>query len=282
MKILLIGGTSAIGTALNKCLSEKNDVVVTGRSSGDIHLNLENWYSPPFIAGKFDAVIHLAADFGGDTDFDFRRTELINSVGTLIACSIAKQVGAKHFVLLSSLSATYDHHSPYYDIYSLSKKHGEETAQLYCTTRGIDLTILRPSQIYDDLGHCRNHQKILYMMYDFAEQNKEIEIYGTNDALRNYIHLADLIRVVESVIEQGCFGKFIVAHPESVRLTEMANKAFAAFDREVKLVFLREKPSLLDLPEIIDYEIYQRIDYFPRITIDEGFRRIRFIKEASK
>jgi len=150
VRILIIGSTSVIGKALAVRLAHLGEVRLAGRREADILFDLAEWRELPESGELFDVVMHVAADFGGSTDDDYIRAELVNAVGTLSACKLAHRTRAKHFIFLSSISATYQASDPHYGIYALTKRHAEEVAQFFCSERNVALTILRPTQVYDD------------------------------------------------------------------------------------------------------------------------------------
>jgi len=281
MRILIVGSTSAIGMALAARFERFAEVRLAGRQDADILLDLSQWGKLPEPGESFDVVVHTAADFGGGKDDEFIKAELVNAVGTLAVCRLARHVHAKHIVLLSSISATYQLGDPYYGIYSLSKRHSEETAQFFCSERNIALTILRPTQIYDDAGICRRHQALLYFMADRAQAGENISLYGSNDALRNFLHLDDFAEICSRVVRDRRAGVFTCAHPQSIRLSEVADAAFSAFGRGGQVQFMPENPDLADLPATEDYSLYDSIDYWPTISISEGFKRIRNFRESN-
>ncbi len=262
-------------------MSQATAVKSAGRREANIPLDLSAWNFQVKTDEVFDVVIHIAADFGGNNDADYARAEMVNSVGTLSACSLASQVQAKHFVLISSIFATYSPQDPYYGIYSLSKRHSEEVAQFYCSERKLDLTILRPSQVYDDAELCRPHQEFLYRIADKAEAGKPVELFGSHDARRNYIHLSDLIECINRVIHQRLTGVFTCANPQSVTLSEMAHAAYRAFGTAHlgQVVFLKDRQDLLDLPPLNEFELYSKIQFRPGIGIEEGYKRIQLHRE---
>ena len=262
-----------------RLVAQNNEVRLAGRREADISFDLTDWENRPAPDETFDVVVHIAADFGGATDKDFVRAELVNTVGTLSACSLAHRVNAKHFILLSSISATYSTADPYFGIYALSKRHGEEAAQLFCAERNIDLTILRPSQVYDDAGFCRPHQEFLYLIADKAQNGQSVEIYGTHDARRNYIHLSDLTETIARVAEQRQVGIFACIHPHYVHLSEMANAAYCAFGTAGQIMFLTDKSDLVDLPRTDDFELYPKINFWPGIDIKDAYKRIKAERE---
>lgn len=279
MKILIIGSSSTIGRAIATRFRPYGEAKLAGRRGADFQLDIADCVRQPDIDDVFDAVIHVAADFGGVSNDDLVRAELVNAVGTLSVCRLAQHVRAKHLVLLSTVSATYQPEDPYYDIYALSKRHGEEVAIFFCTERRLPLTILRPLQVYDAAGGCRKHQKLLYAMADCAQVGHDIHIYGTHDARRNYIYLNDLAEICCRVVLGRHTGVFTCAHPQPVRLSEMANAAFETFGKGGAVKFIKDKPSLSDLPLVDDYSLYRQIQFWPTVNINDGFRRIKHHRE---
>jgi dTDP-4-dehydrorhamnose reductase len=65
MRILLIGGTSSLASALKPLLAEFAEVITGGRSGCDVSLDLEGPVLAINIAHGFDVVINCAAQFGG-------------------------------------------------------------------------------------------------------------------------------------------------------------------------------------------------------------------------
>ena len=282
MKVLIVGSTSVVGKALKDCLTLQGlEVKLAGRREADIKFDLAIWDEQPNLDESFDVVVHVAADFGGNSNEDFIRAELVNSVGTLSSCSLAQHVQAKHFVLLSTMFSTYRAGDPYYGVYSLSKRHSEEAAIFFCEERNLPLTILKPSQIYDDEGLCRRHQAFFYLVADRAQAGQDIELFGNNDARRNYINLSDFSEILLRVVQKRKTGEFLCLHPDYVRISEMAIAAYAAFGTRGMVRHVRDRPSLADLPEIFDDTLYRGIDFRPRIDIREGYKRIKIFREKN-
>lgn len=280
MKSLVIGSTSVIGKAVAQALSRYGQVKMAGRREADIGFDLSNPV-PDACDERFDIVVLAAADFGGRQPDDLIRAERVNSVGTLAACRLAEHCGARHFILLSSRSACDRPTDPYFGIYSLSKRHAEEVASLYCQERGMALSILRISQVYDDGEQCRLHQPLLYAIADKAQAGQTVELYGSNDARRNYLHLSDLAEVCARLAEKGVTGLYNCGHPESPRLSEIAQAAFEAFGQPSAVRFLPEKSDIPDLPPFdLAHELYERIGFIPRIDVRRGFELMRAHRES--
>ncbi len=94
MKILIIGGNGTIGRKVNERLSQKHEVIVAGRSSGDVQVDFSNADSidKMFAAvGNVDAIVCTAGDAKWDkfdhlTEEDFYigiKSKLMGQVNTV-------------------------------------------------------------------------------------------------------------------------------------------------------------------------------------------------------
>ena len=114
MKILIIGGTSSLGTALKNAFQESDEVITAGRKNCDISIDLRDPVEKIVFPNDIDVVIHTAAHFGGKEAAEIIECENINVVGTLKLCRAAVQANVKHFVLISSMSACVKQGSEYF------------------------------------------------------------------------------------------------------------------------------------------------------------------------
>ena len=79
MKILIIGGNGTIGKKVTKRLSEKHEVIVAGRNSGDVQVDFSDAASIKNMfnqLGKLDSIVAIAGDakwdkFDNLTEDDF-------------------------------------------------------------------------------------------------------------------------------------------------------------------------------------------------------------------
>ena len=247
---LIVGSTSVIGGAIASELKALGQVRTAGRRNADIAFDLTQ---PDFraAAGKtFDVAVFVAADFGGSTDEDFTRATEVNVVGALAACRLASAVGVAHFVLISSISATYVPGDSYFGIYSLTKRLAEDVVAFYCQQRNITLTILRPTAIYDAEGRCRAHQGLLYGIVDCARVGSDFIINGSADPQRNYLFVTDFARIVRRVIETARAGTYACTHLDSLSIAEIAKLAFAVFGTDGRVVFDGSKSDIPSIPPL--------------------------------
>lgn len=274
MKILIVGGTSSLALALKPVLSEFAEVITAGRTGCDVYLDLSDPVEKMVLPKSIDVVINTAANFGGGDYENIYLAEKINVLGTLKLCQICLTAKVQHFIHISSTSAYLGTTSDYYGIYAVSKRQSDEVAQLFCSSFKLPCTILRPSQLYGNEDTFRKHQPFLYTAIDNAEKNKDITIYGNNDALRNYIHIDDFTKLISLVIENRVEGLYSCTNYIDVSLSKIANYAIAAFSSASRLIYLKDMGNIQD--NIFPYSdsLYNKVNYFPLIFIKEGVKRI--------
>ena len=257
-----------------------NTVVTLGRKGNDIRLELDDLTGNFELPTDFDVLIHTAAGFGVRNDQEILSTESVNVLGTLRLCQAAVKAKTKHFIFISSIYSSVSKQSNHYNFYSLSKKHAEEVASLYCGLHKLPLTILRPSPLYGNSCGFKIHQPFFYSMIEKASQGSDILLYGKNDPLRNYLHIDDLVEIIERVMVQKVFGIYSCANTNDVTYSQIAQAAFTAFNKTGKVYFDRDKPDIPDSIFEKDFSLYESINYFPVISIHEGMLRIAKSKKS--
>lgn len=282
MKILIVGGTSSLASALKPVLSEFAEVVTAGRSGCDVHLDLSEPIKQIELPEGIDVVINTAAGSGGKSFEDMFQTESINALGVLKLCRACTEARVGQLVLISSIFACLDSSSRFYSIYSLSKRHSDELAQLYSSTFGLPLTILRPSQFYGVGEAQRKHQPFLSTIIDKAERGEDILIYGSNDALRNFIHVEDVARIVALVIQRRVEGTYACSNPKNVSYFEIAAAAIEAFGSGSAIRFVNEQPDIADNIFDPDDTLFRLIDYYPQISISQGMKMEAAYRNGNK
>ncbi len=107
-------------------------------------------------------------------------------------------------------------------------------------------------------------------MADKAEKGENIMLYGNNDALRNFIHVDDLVAIIAFVIRNKVEGNYSCMYPEDLTYSQIANAAITAFKSKSKVSFVKDKPDIPDNIFDKDYSLYDKIHFYPKITIEKG------------
>jgi nucleoside-diphosphate-sugar epimerase len=282
MRILIVGGTSSLAQALKPVLSEFAEVITAGRAGCDVPLDLSDPEEKIELPKDIDVVINTVAHFGGRSFEEMLQAESVNVLGVLKLCQSCTKAQIKQLVLISSVFACFNKNSSFYSIYSLSKKHSDEVAQLYSSMFGLPLTILRPSQFYGVGEASRKHQPFLSMIINKAANDEDILIYGSNDALRNFIHVEDVAKIIALAIRRKIEGTYVCMNTENVSYSEVATAAIEAFESKSTIRFIKDQP---DIPSNIfepDDSLFRLIDYYPQISILRGMKKEAAYRKSAR
>jgi nucleoside-diphosphate-sugar epimerase len=281
MKVLVVGNTSVLGMRIGLELSRCHDVKTAGRNgSSDVFFDLRTGPGPDVPVG-LDAIVHCAASFQGDTLAEMIENEELNSVGALRVAKLAQVTECKHLIYVSTISVLDHPDNGYFGSYALSKRHAQESLQLWCRKADIAFTALLPSQVYDETGKARKHQPLLYHIVDRARFAENVSLFGTADPLRNYLYVGDLATAVEHVISRGTQGIFPCLAPDSHPISDVARIAFEVFGTKGQITRL---PDCRDIPKIHipnDDSLFDATGYRPTTELRQGLTKIRDYVAAS-
>lgn len=273
MRILVVGANSSLARALIPVLRVFAEVLTAGRSGCDIEMDIGAGIDAATIPPSIDVLINAAASFASDTADHIASTEQVNALGTLRLCEICVAAGIPRILQISSIFTDLPAHSPFYSIYSLSKRHADELAQLYCTRTGLSLTIIRPSQLYGTGPAYRKHQPFFYTLIDRVAEHRDVTIYGSHDARRNFIHVEDVAHIIALAIKQGVTGNYACTQLQALRFSDIIRAAATAFSSPSTMVFLPEKADVPDNICDVDETLFRLLDYYPKISIEMGMKK---------
>lgn len=274
-RVLVIGNTSVLGLALTRALATDMTVTLAGRNNSKMAIDLGQNLHSAILNTRYDTVVNVAAYFGTQQPHEMLEAVRVNAFGALNVCVLAQAVRARHIIQISSVSASYEPQNSHFDAYALTKRQGDELCQLFCTNHLIPLTVLRPTQLYDETGAARKHQRMFYHMLDQASAGRDITIFGRRDPSRNYMFMADFVEVCRRVIETGVTGTFSVAHPRAHRLSEIAALAYKCFGTSGNILFDHDRSDLDDIEAQMDAGLADAIGYVPATSLAEGIEHFR-------
>ncbi|MCD6211864.1 MAG: SDR family oxidoreductase [Sulfurovum sp.] len=263
--ILITGNRGFIGSYIEKTLSDHYNTIGLSRADGS---DITDYHSLKKSESKIDVIIHTAAIASDDYETSFQT----NVVGTLNLCKYAKENGIKRFILISTIFALEENDNGYFNSYGKTKKTSEEVATAYCKENGIDLTILRLAQVYDDARLGQSGQAMLYYFIDTIQTQDQITLFGRRNPLRNYIHIDYLCSVIEEVLTEKKVGTWNITEEKSHTITEIAYIIFDVLQKQPNISYLTEKPNI---PSVhIPYEDRYNSDTLSSIPLIDGIKRI--------
>jgi dTDP-glucose 4,6-dehydratase len=230
MKILITGGAGFIGSNfIRHLLTSRPEHTVINLDKLTYAGNLENLRdiehlpSYTFIRGdicdkklieaiEFDAIIHFAAESHVDRSildsFPFLQTNVIGTQNLLEAArkrncrmlhvSTDEVYGSVEEGLFTEMSPIRPN-SPY----AASKASSDLLVRAYHETYGMDLLITRCSNNY---GPYQFPEKLIPLVISHALQRKMIPVYGDGRNVRDWIHVLDHNRAVDTVFHRAKAG----------------------------------------------------------------------------
>ncbi|MCK5595232.1 dTDP-glucose 4,6-dehydratase [bacterium] len=164
---------------------------------------------------KIDIIINFAAESHVDKSIinssEFMRTNILG-VQTLL--DAAKQVGIKRFIQISTDEVYGDLPDDGYfteetplapnSPYAASKASADMLVRAYYHTYQLPVIITRCSNNY---GPYQFPEKLIPLMIANALQSKTLPIYGDGTNVRDWIHVIDHSRAIDSVMQRGEMGE---------------------------------------------------------------------------
>lgn len=268
MKVMVVGGTSTVSKYLLPKLEEFCHVITLGRTQCDIYCDIAqletNWVIP---SNNIDVVIHLASAFGDGNIENIIDTEITNVIGTAKMLNVAIKHGVKHYIYVSSIFSELPEDSPFYSAYSMSKKHSEDICLKIAEMSDMNLTILKPSQLFSKNEDCKKHQPFLYNIVESIANHQPVTLFGNTSPKRNYLSIEEFAHILSLTLKHGVYGTYQCQYPDNVSYLDIVNQAISDFDSHSKIIHDTERNNIPN--NIFDYNdsLYSAINYYPKESL---------------
>src|SRR5881392_1332837 len=272
MKALITGGAGFIGSHLAELLLEQAwevfvlDDLSTGsernvahlRERRDFHLVVDSVLKSSVVnelVHRCDVVYHLAAAVGVRLIVEEPVHTLVTNIqGTENVLDHCNRFGKR--VLVASTSEVYgDRREPEALTEDSKRNYGPTTARRWAYAeskaldeflalalheeRGLDCVIAR---LFNTVGARQSGQygMVIPRMVERALAGEPIEIHGDGTQTRCFCHVADAIRALHGLLEDGgTSGEiFNVGSTESIRIRDLAERIRAATRSDSELLFV--------------------------------------------
>jgi len=295
MKILVTGGAGFIGSHVVEALLARGEAVTVLDDFNDFYdpaLKRRNVAGFPQViegdirgklpAGKFDAIIHLAARAGVRPSLAQPRLYSdVNIAGTQNLLEFARESGIRKFVFASSSSVygvnqkiPFSEDDPIFkpiSPYAATKLAGEALCHVYHHLYGLDIVCLRFFTVYGprqrpDLAIRKFTQAIL--------AGQPIDVFGDGSTRRDYTHIEDILQGVLAALDRKLGYEVInLGESRTVELRELISLIEKATGKSAKLNRQPLQPG--DVPvTFADIARARRLlDYNPRVPIEDGIAR---------
>ena len=156
-----------------------------------------------------DVVVHLAARINVDDSITSPERYLdVNVGGTLNVLEAVRQVGARLIYASSCEVYGYADRSPVteetemrpHSPYAASKAAADRMCFAYHKSYSLDVTILRPCNIYGDRQRRGRGGAVIPIFASLAAGGQPLRLFGSGAQTREYMHVSDLVDVYELVL----------------------------------------------------------------------------------
>jgi dTDP-glucose 4,6-dehydratase len=303
MKIFVTGGAGFIGSNFIRHVIESNgDYAVVNYDKLTYAANLLNLRTIAenpryrFVKGDIcdaseveaamqgsDALIHFAAESHVDRSI-YEPTPVIetNVTGTFVLLQIARRIGIKRFVHVSTdevygdlpLETFANEKSPLQPSspYSASKAASDLLVLSFVRTYGVPALVTRSSNNY---GPFQFPEKFLPLVITNALLGKPLPLYGDGKQQRDWLHVEDNCRGILAALERGRIGEIYNIGGMAVEenLT-MAKRILRAMGKpETLLAFVRDRPGHDRRYALNSKKAEEELGWKPIISLDEGLKQ---------
>lgn len=168
--------------------------------------------------------------------------------------------------------------------YGITKLAIEKYISMYSRTYGINYCMIRPGNIYGNGSRINSGQGIIGVLSSKALRGEQLEIWGTGENLRDYLHVDDLVSAVLKLMNyEGAHKVFNVSSGTGHSILDIVDRIGRHFGKPMSIVW---KPSReFDVPvNVLDSSrLCIETGWQPRINLDSGIARtIKWLKESQE
>jgi dTDP-glucose 4,6-dehydratase len=300
MRIIITGGAGFQGSHLAEALlSHGHEITIVNTFTEEKLRNIEDFQdrvrvvfgsiTDPVLVEKtlagHDIVFHLAANINVDQSLKDPKSFLdVNVMGTfnileqvrkngmrMIHASTCEVYGDGHDLKDGELldeTAELKPNSPY----AASKAAADRLCYAYYKSYGVNVTIVRPFNIYGERQKSGAFGALIPILVKKAMIGEALTIFGDGSATRDYLHVSDLVRAYELVLNtDDLAGKSInFASGVNTSVNDIAHYIATHFGSEVRHGPARPG-EVTRFPADISYAT--RLGFSPCVGVWEGIDR---------
>ncbi len=155
--------------------------------------------------------------------------------------------------------------------YSASKASADMLVMAYATTYGMPVNITRCSNNY---GPYQFPEKLIPLVIRNCLHDKAIPIYGDGMQIRDWLHVSDHCRAIDTVLRKGRIGEvYNVGGNNEKANIEIVRLILARTGRDESLIrYVKDRPGHDRRYAINNHKITTELDWKPLYTFEDGIR----------
>src|SRR5688500_16413951 len=236
--------------------------------------------SAPLVSAS-QIVVHFAAETHVDRSIlaagEFIKTDIIGTFVLLEAartapdlrCFIQISTDEVYGSIADGSSVETDELRPR-NPYSASKAGADRLAYSYWATYGVPVMITRASNNY---GPYQFPEKVIPLFITNAVDNIPVPLYGAGLNIRDWLHVTDHCRGIDTVIERGTIGEvYNIGGGNEVRNVDLTHMLLRLAERPESLIKKVQDRQGHDLRYSLDTTKLRGLGWQPQVAFEEGLK----------
>jgi UDP-glucose 4-epimerase len=237
-----------------------------------------------FAANTFDAVVNAAGS--GNVPYSMTHPVIdfeANSLDTIrVLEAIRKHQPMCKYIHISSaavygnpsrLPVQEDHATLPLSPYGWHKLIAEQLCKEYSSVYALNLAIIRPFSVY---GVGLKKQLFWDLYNKIKNSSSHIELHGTGMESRDFIHVHDLVRAIELILENGLLNgeTYNIASGEETSIQKVVDIFLKTLDHPIAYQFNGKVRAGDPLQWKADITSIKRLGFAPKRTLPEGLTEV--------
>jgi UDP-glucuronate 4-epimerase len=235
-----------------------------------------------FAAGRFDAVVHLAARAGVRPSLrEPILYEDVNCIGTLRLLEAARRHGPQIFLFGSSSSvyginekvpfAEDDEVNQPISPYATTKRAGELLCYNYHHLYGLKTACLRFFTVY---GPAQRPEMAIHKFTDLLWRGETVPMYGDGSSRRDYTYVDDIVDGLVATLDLAPgFEILNLGGADTTSLSDLVRWIAGELAVEPRIEYLPAQPGDVPITYADVSKAARLLGYSPKVPIREGLRR---------
>ena len=305
-RVLVTGATGLVGSNLVKELVKRKAKVygISLEESDYLTKKLEYYYCKDLtnfescqeVIKGMDYIFHCAANSAGAKVMKENPLSLVNDniLMTMNMLKAASEEGVKKFLYISSTTVYHDVPYPvkeqdiYGDVFEgyvgvgNMKKIGEILCKIYHNLTPMKIAIVRPVNIFgphDKFDEERAHV-IPSLIRRAVNREDPFVVWGTGNAVRDFIYVEDLINALLLVLEKKCDCDPVnIGTGRKVTIKDVVNIIIKIIDYRPNIIFDEGKPDAIPY-RMVNVDKIRRLGFNFKFSLEKGLKEtIRWYKQ---